>query len=81
MKMQIGKWGNSLAVRLPKRLADRFNLREGDEFDSAPLEAALESLRADEVREQRRQAIQEIAETRWPVPSGWKFDREEANAR
>jgi antitoxin MazE len=81
MKMQIGKWGNSLAVRLPKSLADRFGLREGDEFDSSPLEAALENMRADEARIQRRKAIEEIAETRWQLPSDWKFDRDEANAR
>ena len=81
MKMQIGKWGNSLAVRLPKTLADRFALREGDEFDSLALEAALATLHADQARQQRRQAIDEIAETRWTLPTDWKFDREEANAR
>lgn len=81
MKMQIGKWGNSLAVRMPKSIADRFGLREGDEFDSSALEAALATLHADEARKLRRQAIEEIAETRWALPADWKFDREEANAR
>jgi antitoxin MazE len=81
MKMQIGRWGNSLAVRLPKSLVDRFALSEGDEFDSAALEAALESLKADELRQRREQALREIAETRWPLPPDWKFDRDEANAR
>ena len=81
MKMQIGRWGNSLAVRLPKILVDRFSLSEGDEFDSAALEAALETLRSDELRRKREQALREIAETRWTLPQDWKFDREEANAR
>jgi antitoxin MazE len=81
MKMQIGRWGNSLAVRLPKALADRFGLNEGDEFDSSALEAALETLQADDVRQRRRQAISEIAQTQWTLPDDWKFDREEANAR
>lgn len=81
MKMQIGRWGNSLAVRLPKVLVDRYRLGEGDEFDSSALEAALECFRADAVRQQRRQAIEEIADTRWTLPLDWKFDREEANAR
>ena len=29
MATKIQKWGNSLAVRLPKRLMTRLNLREG----------------------------------------------------
>ncbi len=81
MKMQIGRWGNSLAVRLPKAIVDRYRLCEGDELDSSALEAALEALRGDRVRSDRRQAIGEIAETNWSLPVGWRFDRDEANAR
>lgn len=81
MKMQVGRWGNSLAVRLPKPLVDRFGLSEGDEFDSAALETALESIRSDDLRRGREQALEEIAETCWTMPPDWKFDREEANAR
>jgi antitoxin MazE len=81
MKMQIGKWGNSLAVRLPKAIAERFNLSEGDEFDSSILEQALGALHADVLRERRKRALREIAETNWSLPDDWKFDREDANAR
>ncbi len=81
MKMQIGRWGNSLAVRLPKTLVDRFALSEGDEFDSAALEAALETLHEDALRKQRAQALQRVAARRFAAPPGFKFDREEANAR
>ena len=81
MKMQVGRWGNSLAVRLPKLLVEKFALSEGDEFDSAALETALESIRSDEVLRRREQALREIAETRWTLPDDWKFDRDEANAR
>ncbi|HYD05137.1 MAG TPA: AbrB/MazE/SpoVT family DNA-binding domain-containing protein [Reyranella sp.] len=81
MKMQIGRWGNSLAVRLPKSLVERFALSEGDEFDSSSLEEALETLQEDTLRKRRAQALREIAETRWTLPKDWKFDREEANAR
>jgi antitoxin MazE len=31
MTTKIQKWGNSLAVRLPKQLATRLNLKEGSE--------------------------------------------------
>ena len=31
-KAQIGRWGNSLAVRIPKHVADEAGLREGDDL-------------------------------------------------
>lgn len=31
--MQISKWGNSLAVRLPKSLIKELNLKEGDKLE------------------------------------------------
>jgi antitoxin MazE len=81
MKMQIGRWGNSLAVRLPKELVDRFGLHEGGEIDSAAIEAALET-QDEGARERRRQeALEQIRQTRWPLPPDYKFDREEANWR
>ncbi|MCJ7526827.1 MAG: AbrB/MazE/SpoVT family DNA-binding domain-containing protein [Methyloceanibacter sp.] len=33
MKVKIAKWGNSLAVRLPKRLAEELGLRAGNSVD------------------------------------------------
>lgn len=32
MTTKIQKWGNSLAMRLPKELADSFNLRAGSQI-------------------------------------------------
>jgi len=31
--MQVAKWGNSLAVRLPARLVQEMALKEGDQVD------------------------------------------------
>ncbi|MDO6587214.1 AbrB/MazE/SpoVT family DNA-binding domain-containing protein [Salipiger sp. 1_MG-2023] len=39
--MQIAKWGNSLAVRLPAELVRKLNLREGDQIELVPGEAGL----------------------------------------
>ena len=36
--MQVSKWGNSLAVRLPKALVDALGLKEGDELNVVALE-------------------------------------------
>jgi len=31
--MQVSKWGNSLAVRLPTAVVDALGLKEGDEIE------------------------------------------------
>ncbi len=33
MKTQLAKWGNSLAIRIPKPVADAAKLRSGDALD------------------------------------------------
>jgi antitoxin MazE len=76
MKMQIGKWGNSLAVRLPRDIVLRHNLKEGDSIDVELLSRALH--RAEMTREE---ALSRIVKLQRPLPAGYKFDREEANAR
>jgi len=75
-KMQIGKWGNSLAVRLPKEIILKHNLKEGDAIDSRVLDRALRN--AEMTREQ---ALARIEALRRPLPADWKFDRDEANER
>jgi antitoxin MazE len=34
MNLQVAKWGNSLAMRIPSELARRFGLREGDSVNA-----------------------------------------------
>jgi antitoxin MazE len=41
MKAQIVKWGNSLAVRIPKAVIEKARLKEGDSLE---VEAAAEGL-------------------------------------
>jgi antitoxin MazE len=83
MKVQVGRWGNSLAVRLPKAFVERFGINEGHEIDLAALEAALQSERDGEAERQRKreEALERIRNTRLELPADWKFDREEANWR
>jgi antitoxin MazE len=33
MKTQVAKWGNSLAIRIPKSVASGAKLKEGDDLD------------------------------------------------
>jgi antitoxin MazE len=81
MKMQIGRWGNSLAVRLPKSLVERFRLKEGDEIDLEAMATALASASTEEMQQRRENALRDIANTRWTLPADWKFDRDELHER
>jgi antitoxin MazE len=76
--MQVAKWGNSLAVRLPKSLVDELGLKVGD--DLAVLAASATSLEV-EKRDDRLAAIAELNQFKFKVPAEYRFDREEANAR
>lgn len=81
MKMNIGKWGNSLAVRLPRELVDKFNLKEGDAFDMDRLERLLTEEREESVQERRKAALEEIRKGAFSLPPDWKMDRDEMNWR
>ena len=41
MKVQMVKWGNSLAIRIPKPVVEKARLKEGDSLE---VEAAAEGL-------------------------------------
>ena len=49
--MQIAKWGNSLAVRLPARLVRELGLKEGDEVEITGDREALTVTPVPEARE------------------------------
>jgi antitoxin MazE len=76
--MQVAKWGNSLAVRLPAAVVEALELKEGDQ-----IEIHIAGKRKFEVaRDQSAaKALQRIRQLRRPLPPGFKFDRLEANER
>jgi antitoxin MazE len=76
--MQVAKWGNSLAVRLPKAVVDALKLKEGDE-----IEITVAGTRRFEVAHDRRRekALAQLRKYRGRLPVGFKFDREEAHER
>jgi antitoxin MazE len=76
--MRIAKWGNSLAIRLPKQLVDALSLETGDELEI--VDATRERL-AVVKDERRKQALDRLASMRITLPPDYKFDREEANKR
>ncbi len=46
MKAQMVKWGNSLAVRIPKPVAEEARLKEGDALEIEAVEGRVELRRA-----------------------------------
>ncbi len=74
----VGKWGNSLAIRLPRDLVAGLRLAEGDEV-------MIEDVGADMLVITRELSIDELFDRvrslRRLLPADYKFDREEANAR
>ncbi|WEZ84115.1 AbrB/MazE/SpoVT family DNA-binding domain-containing protein [Rhizobium sp. 32-5/1] len=76
--MQVSKWGNSLAVRLPKKLVEQMGLVEGDEIDLVNGAGKTLIIKKDDRREA---ALAALASLNLPLPPDYKFDREEANER
>ena len=77
--MQVSKWGNSLAVRLPKALVDELGLKEGDELNVVA--ADTKHIEVETREAQRRRALERVASLNWTLPPDYKFDRDEANER
>lgn len=76
--MQVSKWGNSLAIRLPAAVVEVLGLKEGDEIVvHAVGKRALEIEKAPG----KRELLARLRRFRGRLPNDFKFDRLEANAR
>jgi antitoxin MazE len=76
--MQVSKWGNSLAIRLPAAVVEALNLKAGDEINIRIAGAGDFIVEREPTREELIARIRELGR---PLPPGFKFDRLEANAR
>jgi antitoxin MazE len=76
--MQVSKWGNSLAVRLPKKLVDDLGLAEGDDVTvtSADAETIVISKNDD-----KGDFLLKLRTLQKPRPQGFVWNRDDANAR
>jgi antitoxin MazE len=76
--MQVAKWGNSLAVRLPSSVVKALDLKEGDDISiQIANERAFEIVKTPT----RPELIARLRALRGTIPSDFKFDRIEANER
>ncbi|PLC52923.1 AbrB family transcriptional regulator [Pollutimonas nitritireducens] len=76
--MQVAKWGNSLAVRLPAKLVEALELREGDD-----IEIVVDGPRTFAVRKKpgADALLKRLRTFRGKLPADFRFSRDEANAR
>jgi antitoxin MazE len=76
--MQVAKWGNSLAIRLPAAVVEALKLREGDEIEIHVASARQFGVAR---KPERADLLKRLRALRGRLPSDFKFDRDEANAR
>jgi antitoxin MazE len=76
--MQVSKWGNSLAIRLPAAVVDALELKEGDDIEVTVAGAREFEISRDPTREA---ALEQLRKLRRPLPPGFKFNRLEAHER
>jgi antitoxin MazE len=78
VSMQVAKWGNSLAVRLPQELVRSLDLKPGDKLNVVKTESSGFEVRKSD---RRAEILEKLKAFNWPVPEGYRFDRDEANER
>lgn len=76
--MQVSKWGNSLAVRLPAAVVEALDLQDGDN-----IEIQVEGSRSLSVRKapDQRELLARLRKYRGRLPKDFRFDRLEAHER
>lgn len=76
--MLVSKWGNSLAVRLPRKLVEALNLSPGDELEVVVVAKGKVGV---EKIDRRAVFLKQVEQFRFALPEDYKFDRDEANER
>jgi len=76
--MQVAKWGNSLAVRLPAAVVEALQLKQGDS-----IEIEVAGARRFEIKKTpgAQELLARLRKYRGRLPADFRFDRIEANAR
>jgi antitoxin MazE len=76
--MQVSKWGNSLAVRLPAAVVEALKLKEGDEIEIYIADGRRFGVAR---KPGRGELLKRLRALRGRLPADFKFDRDEANTR
>lgn len=77
MKVRIVKWGNSLAVRIPKPAIEEAGLKEGDPLEIEAVEGRIELQRVGQVPTLRQLVAQITPENRYQeISTGGEIGKE-----
>jgi len=76
--MQVAKWGNSLAIRIPAAVAEALELKAGDEVEIHVEGAHAFALRR---KPSREDLLKRLRALRGRLPADFVFDRDEAHER
>ena len=76
--MQVAKWGNSLAVRIPAAVVEALELKEGDDIEIEVADTRSFGIRR---RPGARELLARLRKFRGRLPADFKFDRDEAHGR
>ena len=76
--MQVSKWGNSLAIRLPAAIVEALEMKAGDDIEirvagSRELEVGRD--------ESRKRALEALRKLQRPLPPGFVFNRDDIYER
>lgn len=76
--MQVSRWGNSLAIRLPASVVEVLGLKEGDDID-----IQVASARGFHIAKKPDDAamLARLRQHRGKLPADFHFDRVDANTR
>lgn len=76
--MQVSKWGNSLAIRLPAAVVEALELRDGDDIEvhvAGAREFAVKKTRS------TQEWLQRLRKFRGRLPADFVFERDAAHER
>ena len=76
--MQVSKWGNSLAVRLPAAVVEALQLKEGDDIE---IHVGARGWFEIAKKPGARELLARLRKYRGRLPADFHFDRLEANER
>jgi antitoxin MazE len=76
--MQVAKWGNGLAIRLPAAVVDALQLKPGDDIEIHVADRREFGISR---KPGRDELLERLRAFRGRLPADFKFDRDEANAR
>ena len=76
--MQVSKWGDSLAVRLPKELVEKLGIAEGDDVTVTSVDAQTIVIVKND---SEGDFILKLRGLQKPKPDGFVWNRDDAHSR